>query len=151
MTNLDRDEPSVWLCGAKHDAYSIFFSDKDPVRGESQRELAESCGFPILPASAPGHVPLACRLELFDEMIATLRSPELGGPVASQVLGNTRSNFAAFEPSRHVNKAGSSFSSSGSSTEVKNLPSASSTSFSATFIRVRARSCTCWTTKRAAS
>ena len=77
VTNFDRDAPSVWLCGAKRDAYSIFFSDKDPVLGESQREFAESCGFPILPARAPGHVPLACRLELFDEMIDTLRSPKL--------------------------------------------------------------------------
>jgi hypothetical protein len=77
VTDFDRDAPSVWLCGAKRDAYSIFLSEKDPVLGEKQREFARSCGFPLLPARALGHVPLACRLELFDEMIDTLHSPKL--------------------------------------------------------------------------
>jgi hypothetical protein len=85
VTDFDKDAPSVWLCGAKRDAYSIFLSDKDPVLGEAQREFALSCGFPVLPARAPGHVPLACRLELFDEMMDTLRGPELRGPIASRV------------------------------------------------------------------
>ncbi len=74
MTDLDKDVPSAWLCGARREAYSIFLSEKDPVLGEKQRDFAASCGFPTLPARVPGHVPLACRLELFDEMTDALRS-----------------------------------------------------------------------------
>jgi hypothetical protein len=72
MSDLDRDVPSTWLCGARRDAFTVFLSDEDPVLGEKQRDFARSCAFPLQPARAPGHVPLACRLELFDEVVDAL-------------------------------------------------------------------------------
>ena len=75
VTDFDKDEPSVWLRGAKRDAYSIFFSDKDPLREKRSASSLSPVDSP-LSRRAPGHTPLACRLELFDEIIDTLRFPE---------------------------------------------------------------------------
>ncbi len=69
VTNPHADAPSAWLCSAKPDAYAVFLSDTDPVLGDDQRKFARDCGFPLKPAGAPGHTPLACRLKLFEEMI----------------------------------------------------------------------------------
>lgn len=93
LTSLERDVPSAWLCGADRTAYTILLSDTDPVLGDAQRDFARSCGFPLEPARAPGHTPLACRLELFDELIDALRprgsrASELGpspGPEAQEL------------------------------------------------------------------
>jgi hypothetical protein len=68
-TVLSRDAPSKWLCQAPRDAYSIFLSDTDPVLGDAQREFAKRCDWPLKPAGAPGHTPLACNLGLFESMI----------------------------------------------------------------------------------
>ncbi len=92
ITNLDRDAPSAWLCGAKRDAYSIFLSDKDPVLGEAQREFALSCAFPIRPARVPGHTPFACRLELFQEMIDALH-PERAASGQAITFRQSRIDF----------------------------------------------------------
>jgi len=73
VTNLQSDAPSAWLCDAKRDAYAIFLSEADPALGERQREFAERCKFPLRMARVPGHTPLACRLELFDEMMGEVR------------------------------------------------------------------------------
>ena len=75
MSDLRRDAPSAWLCGASREAYAVFLSDTDPALGDAQREFAEECHFPLRKARVPGHTPLACRLEVFDEMIAELRAP----------------------------------------------------------------------------
>jgi hypothetical protein len=75
MSDLRLDAPSAWLCGARREAYAVFLSDTDPVLGDAQREFAVSCGFPLKKARVPGHTPLACRLELFEEMIGELRQP----------------------------------------------------------------------------
>ena len=77
-TKLAKDAPSAWLCEQQRDAYSLFVSDTDPVLGDSQREFARACGFPLLKAKVPGHTPLACRLEIFDEMLSAIRSPRAG-------------------------------------------------------------------------
>jgi hypothetical protein len=74
-TDLRKDAPSAWLCQARHDAYVIFLSDLDPALGEAQRRFATACGFPLRRARAPGHAPLACRLEIFDEMLDALWPP----------------------------------------------------------------------------
>jgi hypothetical protein len=76
LSDLRVDAPSAWLCQARREAYIVFLSDTDPVLGDGQRQFAESCGFPLKKARVPGHVPLACRLELFDEMIAELREAD---------------------------------------------------------------------------
>jgi hypothetical protein len=67
------DEPSAWLCKAGPEPYAIFLSDTDPVLGDAQRAFARSCGFPLRKAGVPGHTPLACRLEIFQEMVGALR------------------------------------------------------------------------------
>lgn len=69
MTDLAADAPSAWLCRADPRAYAVLVSDTDPALGDEQRAFAAACGFPLLPARAPGHVPLACRPELFEEML----------------------------------------------------------------------------------
>lgn len=71
----EADSPSAWLCGAERDRYAVFLSDTDPVLGDAQRAFAERCGFPLRRAGAPGHVPAACRLELFEELVEALRPP----------------------------------------------------------------------------
>jgi len=73
LTDLRSDVPSAWLCGARREAYTIFLSDTDPALGDAQREFAQSCGFALRKARVPGHTPLACRLEVFDEMLGALR------------------------------------------------------------------------------
>ncbi len=75
-SDLGRDSPSTWLCGARRDAYVVYLSASDEVLGDGQRDFAEACGFPLRKLGVPGHTPLACRLELFDEMVEDLR---LGG------------------------------------------------------------------------
>lgn len=70
LTDLLRDQPSAWLCSADREVFAIFLSDTDPVLGHRQREFARACRFPLRAARAPGHTPLACRLELFEEMVA---------------------------------------------------------------------------------
>ncbi len=80
ITDLGRDVPSIWLCSAPRNAYAIFLSDEDPVLGESQREFAQACNLPIWPACAPGHTPLACRPELFEEMIAAVHATDGAAP-----------------------------------------------------------------------
>jgi hypothetical protein len=71
-TKLSLDAPNAWLCKEPRPAYAIFVSDTDPVLGDEQRKFAYDCKFPLLPAHVPGHVPLACRMEIFDEMWSTL-------------------------------------------------------------------------------
>lgn len=78
LTNIEKDVPSAWLCGTDRAAYRILVSDTDPVLGDDQRGFARSCDFPLEPARAPGHTPLACRLELFDELVEALRPPDSG-------------------------------------------------------------------------
>jgi hypothetical protein len=73
VTDLEADVPSAWLCREKAEDYSVFLSDTDPVLGDAQRRFATACHFPLLKARVPGHTPLACRLALFQEMIAALR------------------------------------------------------------------------------
>ena len=80
-TDLARDAPSAWLCDAERDAYVVYLSDTDPVLGDAQREFASSCGLPLLGARAPGHVPLACRPEIIEEMIEQI--PGHGGEHAN--------------------------------------------------------------------
>ncbi len=75
LTDLRSDAPSAWLCKARREAYTIFLSDTDPALGDAQREFAQSCGFPLKKARVPGHTPLACRLEVFEEMLDVLRQP----------------------------------------------------------------------------
>jgi hypothetical protein len=75
MSDLRLDAPSAWLCGARREAYAVFLSDTDPVLGDAQRAFARACRFPLQEARAPGHTPLACRLELFEEMIREVRPP----------------------------------------------------------------------------
>jgi hypothetical protein len=78
LTDLGSDAPSAWLCKARREAYAIFLSDTDPALGDAQREFAQACGFPLRKARVPGHTPLACRLEIFEEMLGALRQlPEL--------------------------------------------------------------------------
>lgn len=67
------DAPSAWLCGEERDGYTVFLSDGDPVLGDEQRAFAVRCGFPLRESNAPGHTPLACRPELFDELAGELR------------------------------------------------------------------------------
>ncbi len=71
-SDLARDSPSAWLCGARRDAYVVYLSDTDEVLGDEQREFAKACHFPLEKAGVSGHTPLACRLELFDEMVGDL-------------------------------------------------------------------------------
>ncbi len=76
LTDIRSDAPSAWLCQvAQRKAYAIFLSDTDPALGDAQREFAISCGFPLRKALAPGHAPLACRLEIFEEMLGDLPEP----------------------------------------------------------------------------
>jgi len=75
VSDLDRDAPSAWLCRVPAEGYAVFLSETDPVLGDEQRDFAISCGFPLRKAPVPGHIPLACRPELFDEMVAELRTP----------------------------------------------------------------------------
>jgi hypothetical protein len=63
------DAPRMWLCGAPHEDYALFVSDDDPVLGGDHADFARACGFPVRRSRAPGHVPLGCRLELFDELL----------------------------------------------------------------------------------
>ncbi|HEY6911178.1 MAG TPA: hypothetical protein VI356_17500 [Myxococcales bacterium] len=74
-TVAQRDAPSAWLCAAPRKAYAIFLSDTDPVLGNGQREFGHACNFPFRRAAAPGHVPLACNLDLFPQMIEAV-SPQ---------------------------------------------------------------------------
>jgi hypothetical protein len=92
MTDLDHDVPSAWLCSARRDAFTIFVSDQDPVLGEGQREFARSCAFPLQRARAPGHIPFACRLELFDEVIDALADP---APTAQPIARRSLRTFPA--------------------------------------------------------
>lgn len=85
MSELGRDAPGAWLCGAPREAYAVLVSDTDPVLGDGQRAFAHSCGFPLRPAGAPGHTPLACRLAIFDEMMRALRGPSPAPPAALTV------------------------------------------------------------------
>jgi len=78
LSDLRRDTPSAWLCQARRDAYVVFLSDTDPALGDAQRAFAISCGLPLRRAGAPGHTPLACRLELFEELIGELRPGGVG-------------------------------------------------------------------------
>lgn len=97
MTDLDRDVPSAWLCSARRDAYAIFLSDEDPVLGEEQREFAQSCSFPLLPACVPGHVPLACRLDLFEAMIDAIHPSDRAAPAPAVTCPRSREVFQAPE------------------------------------------------------
>jgi hypothetical protein len=82
-TRLDADAPSVWLCDARREAYVVFLSDTDPALGDAQRDFGKACKFPFREAHVPGHVPLACRLELFREMVEELVPPPRSGGSAS--------------------------------------------------------------------
>jgi len=97
MTELGRDEPSAWLCSARRDAYAIFLSEEDPVLGEEQREFARSCSFPLLPACVPGHVPFACRLDLFEAMIDAIHPSDMTAPTPAVTCPRSREVFPASE------------------------------------------------------
>ena len=74
LTKVGADAPRQWLCKQPDpSAYAIFISDTDPVLGDGQGDFARECQFPLRRAKVPGHVPLACRLELFEEMLQALR------------------------------------------------------------------------------
>jgi hypothetical protein len=73
LTNPKTDVPSAWLCKAKRNKFAVFLSSTDPVLGDDQREFAKACQYPVHQLVEPGHTPLACRLELFDEMLDELR------------------------------------------------------------------------------
>ncbi len=69
----EEDSPSKWLCTVPdRERYVVFLSDSDQVLGEAQRDFAKPCGFSFRAAGAPGHIPVACRLELVEEMIEAL-------------------------------------------------------------------------------
>lgn len=74
MTDPAADSPSAWLCRVDPAAYTVLVSDTDPALGDEQRAFARACGFPLHPARAPGHVPLACRPELFEELLDRLEA-----------------------------------------------------------------------------
>jgi hypothetical protein len=65
----EADLPRAWLCAADPATNAVFAAEGDPVLGDAQSEFVRSCGFPVRPARAKGHVGLACRLELFDELL----------------------------------------------------------------------------------
>jgi len=95
VTDLSRDAPRAWLCAAERGAYVVFLSETDPVLGDAQREFARSCGFPLRPALAPGHVPLACRLDLFEEMLEVVQPAARTAPVkasATRIRGAPRAS-----------------------------------------------------------
>jgi len=52
--------------------YAVFLSDGDPVLGDGQADFARRCGFPLRRAGVKGHVGLACRPQLFDELLDAL-------------------------------------------------------------------------------
>jgi hypothetical protein len=102
QTRLDADDPRAWLCQARPEAYAVFLSDTDPVLGDAQRQAILACGFPWRRAGAPGHTPLACRLELFDDLVeaALGGSPPRGAQAAA--LGYTgRRSCPPAAPPRH--------------------------------------------------
>lgn len=68
------DSPSAWLCGAPRERFAVLVSSADPVLGLDQREAVKGC-FALTGAQAPGHTPLACRLELFDELLDAAAGP----------------------------------------------------------------------------
>ncbi len=83
-TDLAVDAPSAWLCAARRGDYAVFISADDPVLGDSQADFLRACEFPYRHSGASGHVPLGCRLELFDEMLDAVRprpTQELRGQV----------------------------------------------------------------------
>jgi hypothetical protein len=69
LTSLETDQPTRWLCDGPVDRYRVFLSRSDPVLGEAQRGSLEARGFPFRRTAAAGHVPLACDLSLFEEMV----------------------------------------------------------------------------------
>ena len=74
QTSLPADAPSSWLCGSTEQV-TIFLSRYDPVLGMKQREFLNNCaGVAPVMLDVPGHTPLACRLETFDEMLDKLTS-----------------------------------------------------------------------------
>ena len=78
VTVLARDAPSAWLCKADPAAHVVFLSDGDPVLGDRQASFARACGFPVRRARTKGHVGLACRLELFEELLQAADPPAAG-------------------------------------------------------------------------
>jgi hypothetical protein len=72
QTSLPADAPSSWLC-TSYEKVTIFLSSYDPVLGMAQREFLRRCpGVAAVKLDVPGHTPLACRLEIFDDMLAKL-------------------------------------------------------------------------------
>jgi len=69
LTDPVLDSPAAWLCGAPPERFTVVLSTGDPVLGAAQRERVTGC-FPVVDAGVPGHTPLACRLDLFDELLA---------------------------------------------------------------------------------
>jgi len=106
LSDLRADSPSAWLCAAPREPYAVFLSDTDPVLGDDQRGFAERCKFPLERARVPGHTPLACRLELFDEMVERLCRPERVAAVTVSVAAGSRRdplaprNAVMFRPCR---------------------------------------------------
>ena len=86
------DSPPAWLCKADPRAYAVFLSDGDPVLGSAQADFARHCKFPLRSAKVKGHVGVACRLELFDEMLDAVGRP--APPVARAVAGSRRRSRA---------------------------------------------------------
>jgi hypothetical protein len=83
-TDLDRDAPSVWLCrDTQRTGLAVFVSEDDPVLGTRQSEFARRCGM-VTPARVSGHVGLACRLSLFDEIVDAAISCTAGCGGASE-------------------------------------------------------------------
>jgi hypothetical protein len=92
-TILERDAPRAWLCQADRGRYAVFLSDSDPVLGERQADFARNCGFPLRRARVKGHVGVACRLELFDEMLDAVEPaapPKAGDPAVRARTTSTR-------------------------------------------------------------
>jgi hypothetical protein len=75
VTVLARDAPRAWLCTVDPASYAVFVSDGDPVLGNGQASFARTCGFPVRRARTKGHVGLACRLELFEELLDAADPP----------------------------------------------------------------------------
>jgi hypothetical protein len=99
-----RDAPKVWLCDEDGGAYTVFLSDRDPVLGTAQADFLHAPGCRVRPrrAGVKGHVGLACRLGLFDEMIdacAPAASPEPAAP-AVRASGPSARTRAAVRTAR---------------------------------------------------
>jgi hypothetical protein len=90
QTSLPADAPSSWLCESREHV-AIFLSRYDPVLGMAQRDFLGRCPeVSLVTLEVPGHTPLACRLETFDDMIAKVMPAERDHRTASAVRAEMR-------------------------------------------------------------